>query len=368
MTRSPAPEAPGRLGEAIPAADLLAYLGALETWLDERRTELDRLDAAAQAAATPDAYTADLVLALSLWQAIRSRADEIRPVWDSGRADAVAREKISQLLWGRLDSGSGAALVSLVEAVKLCDALVVQLRTRLSFDPHTADQVARLRGVRAELVRCEDLAGSDADARGRVETLRGRLDHLVAQAARGADVSGPLAELETEVARAERDLIVASAQRRELRRDRARTEEQRAALEAREPALRELVARCRREIAHPPRLAVPDVSRLGPVPDSRFELDAYAARLATVARAVETVEDAYTRPLRARAELRYSLERLAARADVNGRSASPTVRSGLAEAREAVETTPCDVTLARFLVEQYQFLTRDLPTPEGASS
>ncbi len=151
MTRSPAPEAPGRLGEAIPAADLLAYLGALETWLDERRTELDRLDAAAQAAATPDAYTADLVLALSLWQAIRSRADEIRPVWDSGRADAVAREKISQLLWGRLDSGSGAALVSLVEAVKLCDALVVQLRTRLSFDPHTADQVARLRGVRAEL-------------------------------------------------------------------------------------------------------------------------------------------------------------------------------------------------------------------------
>ncbi|MFH6691093.1 hypothetical protein QVL82_19995 [Cellulosimicrobium funkei] len=104
------------------------------------------------------------------------------------------------------------------------------------------------------------------------------------------------------------------------------------------------------------------------MPDSRFELDAYAARLATVARAVETVEDAYTRPLRARAELRYSLERLAARADANGRSASPTVRSGLAEAREAVETTPCDVTLARFLVEQYQFLTRDLPTPEGASS
>ena len=201
-----------------------------------------------------------------------------------------------------------------------------------------------------------------------MQTLRGRLDHLVAQAARGADVSGPLAELEAEVARAERDLIVASAQRRELRRDRARTEEQRDALEAREPALRELVARCRREIAHPPRLAVPDVSRLGPVPDSRFELDAYAARLATVARAVETVEDAYTRPLRERAELRYSLERLAAKARANGRSASPTVRSGHVEARDAVEAVPCDVTLARFLVEQYQFLTRDLPTPEGASS
>ncbi|WP_255372107.1 hypothetical protein [Cellulosimicrobium sp. CUA-896] len=165
MTRPVAPEAPGRLGEAIPAADLMRYLGELESWLDARRTELDRLDAAAQAAAAPDAYTADLVLALSLWQAIRGRADDLRETWDSGRVDVVAREKMSVLIWGRLDSGSGAALVSLVEAATLCDALVVQLRTRLSFDPHTADQVARLRGVRAELVRCEDLAGSDVDAR-----------------------------------------------------------------------------------------------------------------------------------------------------------------------------------------------------------
>ncbi|MBD5787211.1 hypothetical protein IF650_13590 [Cellulosimicrobium terreum] len=368
MSRTTAPEAPGRLGEAIPSPELLAYLGALETWLDERRTELDRLDAAAQAAATPDVYTADLVLALTLWQAIRSRGDEMRVVWDSGRVDAVAREKLSQLIWGRLDSGSGAALVSLVEAVKLCDALVVQLRTRLSFDPHTADQVARLRGVRAELVRCEDLAGPDAEARTRVETLRRRLEKVTQDAQRGADVSGPLAELEAQTARTERDLIVGSSQRRELARDRERATARRDVLEGREPALRDLVARCRREIAHPPRLAVPDVSRLGPVPDSRFELDAYTARLTTVARAFQTVEDAYTAPLRERAELRYRLEGFAAKADANGRAASPTVRSGLTEAREAVESTPCDVALARFLVEQFQFLTRDLPTPEGASS
>nr|WP_194720326.1 hypothetical protein [Cellulosimicrobium arenosum] len=346
----------------------MTYLGALETWLDDRRTELDRLDAAAQAAATPDAYTSDLVLALTLWQAIRTRTDEMRVAWDSGRVDAVAREKLSRLIWGRLDSGSGAALVSLVEAVKLCDALVVQLRTRLSFDPHTADHVARLRGLRAELVRCEDLAGPDTEARGRVEALRRRLESVTERATRGADVSGPLAELEADTARAERDLIVGSSQRRELARDQARTSTQRDALEAREPVLHDLVARCRREIARPPRLAVPDVSRLGPVPDSRFELDAYAGRLATVGRAMEHVEDAYAAPLRERAELRYRLEGLAAKAQANGRSASPTVRAGLTEARDAVEAVPCDVTLARFLVEQYQFLARDLPTPEGAPS
>ena len=51
-----------------------------------------------------------------------------------------------------------------------------------------------------------------------------------------------------------------------------------------------------------------------------------------------------------------------AAADANGRSASPTVRSGYDEARAVVGQTPCDLTMTRFLVEQYEYLTRDLPT------
>ena len=43
------PTRPGRLGEPIPAPELLTYLGGLDAWLTQRRTELDRLDAAAQA-------------------------------------------------------------------------------------------------------------------------------------------------------------------------------------------------------------------------------------------------------------------------------------------------------------------------------
>ncbi|MEK8225158.1 hypothetical protein NKG05_02010 [Oerskovia sp. M15] len=82
-----------------------------------------------------------------------------------------------------------------------------------------------------------------------------------------------------------------------------------------------------------------------------------------MARAFDTVESAYTAPLRERAELRYRLDAYRVKADSNGRSASPTVRSGLAEARDAADAVPCDVALLRFLVEQYQFLTRDLPVP-----
>jgi len=298
-----------------------------------------------------------------MWQAIRARTDELLEVWDSGRADAVARERMSQLIWGRLDSGLGAALVSLVEAVALCDAMTSKVGARLSFDPSTADDVARLRGLRAGLVRCEDIAGADTDARERIAALRGREERLVAQAARGADIAGPLAELEADVARAERDLIVQVSQRRTLAKQRADARATVAALATREPTLHELADRCRREIVAPPKLAVPEVGRLGEPPESRTELDAYVERLAAVHRAFDAVADAYSSPLRERAELRYTLERARAAADANGRSASPTVRSGYTEATAAVEQTPCDVPMARFLVDQYLYLCRDLPAP-----
>ena len=113
MSGPDAPEAPGRLGEPIPAPQLLRYLSGLEAWLAHRRAELDRLDQAAQASPASESYTDDVLLALTMWQAIRTRTDELVKVWDSGRADAVDREKMSQLVNGVLDQakadGSWAA-------------------------------------------------------------------------------------------------------------------------------------------------------------------------------------------------------------------------------------------------------------------
>jgi hypothetical protein len=394
MVQLSAPAAPGRLGQAPDANALLAYQTALEAWLAARRTELDRLSAALEpgaraagasspgapstgaggrasssgaagaapgAAGASDETRGDLVLALGLWQSARTRADEVRRLWDSGRADAVDREKMSALIWGRLDAGAGAGTLSLVEACRLCDALTDQIAERVSFDPHAADEIARRRALRAALVRCDDLAGDDPSANARVQALVGRLDVVAAQAERGADVAGRLGELEVDVARAERDLIVAAAQRRDLDRDRARAAARAAELEADEPTLHELVARARREIAAPPRLAVPDVSRLGEPPTDRAALDAHVARLEQVARAMVAVRDAYTAPLRRRAALRYALTSAGTRANANGRAASPTVAAALAEASAAVEATPCDLVLAGALVEQVELLARPLP-------
>ncbi|PWD51743.1 hypothetical protein C8046_14890 [Serinibacter arcticus] len=370
VTSAPtAPTAPGRLGEAIPTEALLSYQADLGTWLADRRTELGRLDAAAQRAANAQTFTGDVVLAMSMWQSVSTGAEQLRELWDSGRADAVARERMSRVIWGRLDGvqvpGGGtdpSSQVSLVEATRLCDALISQLRVRLSFDPHQADTVARLRTIRAGLVRSGDLLlrEGEGDSAG-VAELVARLDRVTADAARGADVSGPLAELELASARAERDSIVAAARRHERDRDASRAESLLERLSARSDVLADLAARCRREVLRAPNLAVPDVSRLGDVPQDAQALAAYLTRLELVARAMDAVEDAYSTPLRTRASLRFRLSSASTRARENGRDASPTVRAGLAEAREVVELTPCDVELAADLVDIYERLSQELP-------
>lgn len=358
--RAPAP--PGALGVAPEPDTLLTYLSDLGSWLDVRRADLDRLDSAARRSGV-DGVMADVVLALTLWQAVRTRADELMRVWDSGRADPVARERMSQLIWGRLGGDPATSLLSLVDAARLCDAQADQLAARLSFDPHAADVTARLRAVAAGTVRAEDAAHATADPEDDVAVarLRDRLARLTSDAARGADVVGPLGALEVDMARTERDLIVAAARSRSLVKDRERAVALRTALAGRTPVLTRVAERCHREIVDPPRLAVPDVSRLGDVPGERDRLATYVQRLGAVERAMERVEDAYTAPLRERAELRYHVKNLMAKAQGNGRAASATVKAGEDEARDALDATPCDLALARHFTEQLELLVRDLP-------
>jgi hypothetical protein len=213
--------------------------------------------------------------------------------------------------------------------------------------------MARIRTLRAGIVRCEDLGAGPG--------LRGRLDTLASQAERGGDITGPLGELEAQAARTERDLIVAATKARESRRVARAAQVTAAALGGREPALQALAARCRAEIANPPHLAIPHVEALGEIPEDPEQLTAYTAKLRAVAQALDTVESAYSQPLRERAQLRYQLGQTKAKAQANGRLASPTVTAGSVEATAAVEATPCDVPAARFAVEQFEYLARDLP-------
>ena len=115
-----------------------------------------------------------------------------------------------------------------------------------------------------------------------LDRLDTRVADVLARAQRGADVGGLLGPLEQDAARAERDLIVGASNRRADAHDEARARALRAELEARGAALRDLAARCVAQVAPAPRLAVPDVSALGPVPTDPAAVDAYLVRLDAV--------------------------------------------------------------------------------------
>ena len=337
---TPAP--PGRIGAAITPEDALAYLEALGTWRDQRKGELDQLDQAALAAtgsapatgpAGTSGVTGDVMLSMALWKAVADRHDLLLATWDSGRVGQAERERLSTLIWGRLDatldprlarrpdvpSSSGALALSLPEAMRLSDALAASLRARLSLDAGDADVTGRVRQLRAQLERVRDLVAAEpaapADTFGRkLAKLDSRLAELVDKARRGADVGGLMGPLEADAARTERDLIVGAATRTEAARDVTRARELRSQLEARRDAIRDLAAQCVATVSPAPRLAVPDVAALGPVPQTSDEVDAYLARLATVSRALNLAQAAYATAMDERSELRGRLEAYAIKA------------------------------------------------------
>jgi hypothetical protein len=383
MASATAPAAPGRLGQPLVAQEALRYLEALGEWRDQRKAELDLLDQAALEAPDQTAFTGDMLLSMALWKAVADRHDLLLATWDSGRVGQTELERLSTLVWGRLDAtmvsrpgastaatpaGSPAAAalaVSLPEACRLSDALAASLRARLGIDPSQADIQARVRTLRASVERVRDLVDREpAQAHAAASSVLARLDARVAdvlsRVQRGADVGGLLGPLEHDAARAERDLIVGASNRRADAHDEARARALRAELEARGAALRDLAARCVAQVAPAPRLAVPDVSALGPVPTDPAAVDAYLVRLDAVGRALTVAQDAYASALSERDELRGRLGAYAAKAaSLRAASGSDLDAAGDLEEleRRGVDTLdrePVDLDRARALVAAYQ--------------
>ncbi|HSF37569.1 MAG TPA: hypothetical protein VLA70_15710 [Nocardioides sp.] len=380
-----APPAPGRLGQPLVAQDALHYLAALGSWRDERRRELELIDEAALAARDGSAHTGDLLLSMALWKAVADRHDLLVATWDSGRVGPAELERLSTLVWGRLDttvtpghaSAAGALAVSLPEACRLSDALAASLRARLGIDASEADVQARLRSLRASVERVRDLVDREpATGRDAAATTLARLDTRVgdamARAQRGADVGGLLGPLEQECARVERDLIVGASTRRARAHDEARAAALRTELEARGAAVRALAARCVAEVVPAPRLAVPDVAALGPVPSEPAAVAAYLLRLDAVGRALTIAQSAYAGALAERDELRGRLGAYVAKASMAGTNTSDGRAQDLAElARRATSTldeAPADLVRARALVSAYQaYLASTEARPGGAT-
>ncbi|GAB3867735.1 hypothetical protein GCM10028801_42410 [Nocardioides maradonensis] len=359
---SPAPAAPGKLGEALEPADIQAYLAELDEWIRGRRTELDDLDQAALATGRGGEVAGDMALALALWKAIADRYQLIFATWDGGRVLEKERERISALVWGRLDGATGlpgGLAVSLPEAGRLCDALVAQLRTTLTLVPGADASAARIKELRAQLERIRDqLALEPANSREagarRLAGLIQRLDDITARAERGADVAGRLGPLENEATVYERDLIVGNARRRDARDEVLSARELRADLEQRAVALRKLADTCVATVDPAPRLAVPDVDALGPVPVTADEIGAYRHRLDRVSQALELAQQRYADALDDHQELADLLDAYVAKARALGVADKPDLVASEQQARALLDRRPTPIAIAQQLVTTYQ--------------
>ncbi|MDX6320908.1 MAG: hypothetical protein QOF52_766 [Propionibacteriaceae bacterium] len=380
-----APTAPGRLGEAIDVAAAGAYVDALGRWCAERQAELAQLDRAALQSPDSAALTHDITLSMALWKSVSDRYELLLATWDSGRVGPTERERMSSLIWGRMDStldasalgaGGGAATgsslsVSLPEACRLSDALAGQLRVRLALDPSGLEIADRVRRLRAQLERIRDqvgleVAGPRQQQAAKEQALLGRrLKEVAEKAARGGDVGGLLDPLENDASRFERDLIVGAATRREAGAKVRRARALRADLQTREAALRTLADSCVTTVFPAPNYAVPDVDALGPVPNTPVTLDAYLARLEQVSRAMNHAQQAYSKALQDRAELVSRLEAYRAKAVATGLAEHPDLLRAHEIATEELHRRPTSMPIAVQLVTLYQSYLQITPSRPG---
>lgn len=357
-----APVAPGRMGAAADPTALLTYLDQLGQWRDNRRDELAELDRAALSSATSESVTADIALSLALWKAVADRYEQLLGVWDSGRVGTTERERLSALIWGRLDAAydSSGLSVSLPEACRLSDALVSQLRVRLGLDVSALQTTDRIKDLRAQLERIRDQIGLEPPGdrqRRAAETqsrLARRLKDATDKAGRGGDVGGLLPALEIDAARFERDLIVGAAQRRQARAEIAEVRRLRAALETRAEQLRALAVECVATVDPAPRYAVPAVDALGPVPNTMDALTEYRRRLGLVDRALTVASDAYGAALRQHGDLVARMDAYHLKATATGAAEQASVANAYGLATAALAERPTKMALATQLVNLYQ--------------
>ncbi len=388
MAMDSAPSAPGRMGIPLEVQETMTYLGLLGGWIVQRRAELDDLDALILASPERAALTNDMMLSLSVWQAIKTRYDLLLATWDSGRVGLTERERLSALIWGRLDdtvpgpraSASGSATappsglsVSLPEACRLSDALAGQLRSRLNHSPQNDQLTARLRDLRAQVERLRDQArleppSTQPGVLTQVADLSSRTEDLASKADRGGDIGGLLGPLEIRAATMERDLIVGNTKRRQAQDKLAQARQLRGSLERREKELNALVAEAVAAVTPAPKYAVPNVDALGPVPSSASQLDGYLGRLSSVGRAMQVVQDAYGKALAGRTVLADRFTQEVSTARGAGVADDPDVAALAQVVRSFLARRPAPTQVVASLVDAYAAAVRTLAADPGGGA
>jgi hypothetical protein len=362
------PAAPGSITSPPGARTFLLYLESLGRWGNELREALGSLDRRSAVSSRPDDFTADLVLALSLSESIDRRTAELTKTWDSGRVGPNELAHIAQLIWSRLPDALGnPSAFTLTEATTLAAALEARLDARLDADfiagSGAADRIAPLRDT---LSRCRILSETLGRHGGEPTELLSALEAALAATTGPSALGAEIARIADSAELLERDLIKETSLRSAVESTAARLTQRLPELQALETQTRADAALCREKIADAPNLAVPDVDALGPIPPIpdgsqapgswravRAELDAYAAKVELVARALAEAARRFTAPLNERAELRGIADAYRAKAAAAGLVENPALDESYQRLRAVLWNAPCDLKAARPLVAAY---------------
>jgi hypothetical protein len=353
------PVAPGSLTAAPSADALLSYLDALNRWVAKLRATLDALDASAEASDDPGKHTADIVLAMSLWNSIDARRAQLVKTWDSGR---VLREELATLatmIWGRLSDPFGAPTAfTLPEACVLVSALADKLSDELTTTAiGGSGAAARIEPLRAAIERCRIHAHALAHPTTRIDELAAKLE----AALEGTDARAIAATVEAvdiEITAIERNFIKEASRRAGATAQVAELERRYQDLVRLEREVRELAERCTEKIANAPRLGVPTLRDLGPPPSARDQVGPYAQRLGRIGAALHVAQQRFAAPLSERDDLRGLLGAYRHRASAKGLAEDSALHALYQPAYDALWSAPCDLVLARGLVGKYQHAVR----------
>lgn len=368
------PGAPGSLTVPPGPNATQQWLSSAQRWLATAGDVVARLDADAAAATRPDAFSADLVLAVTLTQTVTERLRAVADALGHGAVDSLG-----ELCHGRRPVGpnlTGAAGgFNVTEAAGLLGAVVMRLSGAVAADAVVASGAAAtlgaLRSRITQLGRVASAAGLAVDASG----WEGELDDAIA-----SQDPRIIRRVVAETARRVTMFEAAVAQVADDQ-QRARAAAPVAAeLRARATGLRGEVLALATEVAtkivDPPRLGVPDPDALGPVPvvpttgdpgswaEVAAALEDHVTRAHRVVAALELAETRYRSALDARDALRGLLG--AYRDRQLRRSASGDLDAAYRVAHEAVWTAPCDLDAARRVVDAYVTAVRTTTPPNSA--
>ena len=357
-------------------AETAEFLAVLRAWLAGMTDRVFGLDAQWQTIgpdASPDEQ-ADVAAAFLAHQAIGARIAEM------GTPDG---QKVAVELCHRTvlaDDGSPVA-ANLSDACILLEAVISRAETSLAHTATTVHETVRLRSaINADLNVAGHLAQRLGDQVRHINALSTRA--MQAMARLEADTSAKpdtaeVTQLSADIAKVRASLEAADADRQRLITAWAGVPARLDQLRAQEAAVRELRVRCNDKVRPLPNLAIPSVDALdAPVEINQLELQpwpameptsrAYLHKLDRVQAALDEVQKRYAAPLRERDELRGLVQAFHDKAGESGLGEHTELDPAYRAATEVLWSAPCDLVVARELVQRYVAMINGITNGETA--